>query len=113
MKIIKQGKILNENNYTFEDKIIQNRKSHIQVKLVLLIMIILQLIIKMMIRYKINVSGKRIKRGLYQTKKSHYINADINGSFNIMRKYLNVASDHIINGRCRGLVVNPYLVTFK
>ena len=33
---------------------------------------------------KLNVSGKRIKRGLYQTKKSHYINADINGSFNIM-----------------------------
>ena len=62
---------------------------------------------------KLNVSGKRIKRGLYQTKNSHYINADINGSFNIMRKYLNVASDHIINGRCRGLVVNPYLVTFK
>ena len=63
--------------------------------------------------YKLNASGKRIKRGLYQTKNSHYINADINGSFNIMRKYLNVASDHIINGRCRGFVVNPYLVTFK
>ena len=30
-----------------------------------------------------------------------------------MRKYLNVASDYIINGRCRGLVVNPYIVTFK
>ena len=62
---------------------------------------------------KLNSSGKRIKRGLYQTKNSHYINADINGSFNIMRKYLNVASDHILNGRCRGFVVNPYLVTFK
>ena len=62
---------------------------------------------------KLNASGKRIKRGLYQTKNSHYINADINGSFNIMRKYLNVASDHILNGRCRGFVVNPYLVTFK
>ena len=62
---------------------------------------------------KLNASGKRIKRGLYQTKNSHYINADINGSFNIMRKYLNVASGHILNGRCRGCVVNPYLVTFK
>ena len=64
-------------------------------------------------KIKLNASGKRIKRGLYQTKNSHYINADINGSFNIMRKYLNVASDHILNGRCRGFVVNPYLVTFK
>ena len=62
---------------------------------------------------KLNASGKRIKRGLYQTKNSHYINADINGSFNIMRKYLNGASDHILNGRCRGFVVSPYLVTFK
>lgn len=54
-----------------------------------------------------------LNRILKQTKNSHYINADINGSFNIMRKYLNVASAHILNGRCRGLVVNPYLVTFK
>ena len=33
---------------------------------------------------KLNVLGKRIKRGLDQTKNSHYINADINGGFNIM-----------------------------
>ena len=30
-----------------------------------------------------------------------------------MLKYLNVASDYIINGRCIWLVVNPYIVTFK
>ena len=31
-------------------------------------------------------SGKRIKRGLYQTKENKYINADINGALNIYRK---------------------------
>ena len=31
-------------------------------------------------------SGKRIKRGLYKSKDGTYINADVNGSYNIMRK---------------------------
>ena len=31
-------------------------------------------------------SGKRIKRGLYQTKKGKLINADCNGALNILRK---------------------------
>jgi len=31
-------------------------------------------------------SGKRIKRGLYQTKNGRLINADVNGSLNIMKK---------------------------
>ena len=31
-------------------------------------------------------SGKRIKRGLYQTKNNLFVNADINGSANILRK---------------------------
>lgn len=62
---------------------------------------------------KFNSSGKRINRGLYQTKENPYINADINGSLNILRKYLNVASNSIIGERSRGLVVNPYIITFK
>lgn len=33
-------------------------------------------------------SGKRIKRGLYRTKQGITINADVNGSYNILRKYL-------------------------
>ena len=33
-------------------------------------------------------SGKRVKRGLYQSKEGLRINADINGSVNILRKYL-------------------------
>lgn len=32
--------------------------------------------------------GKRIERGLYQTKEGKVIHADVNGSLNIMRKYL-------------------------
>ena len=31
-------------------------------------------------------SGKRIKRGLYQTKKGYHFNADCNGALNILRK---------------------------
>ena len=31
-------------------------------------------------------SGKRIKRGLYQTKNNYRFNADCNGALNILRK---------------------------
>lgn len=61
---------------------------------------------------KFNPSGRRIKRGLYQSKNHQYLNADINGSFNIMRKYLNVVSNSIIGEGNRGLVVSPDVVTF-
>ena len=33
-------------------------------------------------------SGKRVMRGLYKSKNGYRINADVNGSYNIMRKYL-------------------------
>jgi len=33
-------------------------------------------------------SGKRVSRGIYRTKGNVHINADVNGSANIMRKYL-------------------------
>ena len=36
---------------------------------------------------KYTFSGKRIKRGLYQSKKGILINADINGACNILKKY--------------------------
>ena len=52
-------------------------------------------------------SGKRIKRGLYKTKDGILVNADINGSLNIMRKHLNVVCDEIISPANRGFVVNP------
>lgn len=38
------------------------------------------------LRKRYTFSGKRIKRGLYQTKDGVCINADVNGAFNILRK---------------------------
>jgi putative transposase len=61
-------------------------------------------------------AGKRVKRGLYCTKDGKLINADINGSYNIMRKGLAKASldDEIISyPECRGFVYNPYKCSLK
>ena len=57
-------------------------------------------------------SGKRIKRGLYKTSNGLLINADINGSLNIMRKYLNEVCDDLISPANRGLVMNPVKIQF-
>ena len=53
--------------------------------------------------------GKRTKRGLYRSKDGRLINADINGSYNIMRKGLKKASldDKVTYSECRGFVCNP------
>ena len=52
-------------------------------------------------------SGKRICRGLYKSKQGKIINADVNGSYNILRKAIpNVFKDGI-----EGLGVNPYINT--
>ena len=59
-------------------------------------------------------SGKRIKRGLYRSSDGSLINADINGSVNILRKYFNerkwnwIFQDHVrafVNRPCQR--VNP------
>ena len=47
--------------------------------------------------------GKRIKRGLFRTAKGLLINADVNGSYNIMKKAIPNA---FANG-IQGLAVNP------
>ena len=57
-------------------------------------------------------SGKRIKRGLYKVSSGLVLNADINGSLNIMRKYLNEVCDEIISPATRGLVMNPVKIQF-
>ena len=57
-------------------------------------------------------SGKRIKRGLYKTSSGLVLNADINGSLNIMRKYLNEVCDEIVSPANRGLVMNPVKIQF-
>ena len=38
------------------------------------------------IKYELQFSGKRIHRGLYETKGGFRLNADINGSYNILVK---------------------------
>ena len=57
-------------------------------------------------------SGKRIKRGLYKTSSGLVLNADINGSLNIMRKYLNEVCDDLISPANRGLMMNPVKIQF-
>ena len=44
---------------------------------------------------KYTFSGKRIKRGLYRSKNGTILNADVNGSLNIIRKEFPHAFDHI------------------
>ena len=58
-------------------------------------------------------SGKRVKRGLYRASNERYINADINGAYNIVRK---VAPDAFIaegveDGRIPSYVVHPARMT--
>ena len=52
-------------------------------------------------------SGRRIKRGLYKSKIGVKFNADINGSYNIIRK---VVPNAFCNG-IEGVVVHPVMVT--
>ena len=55
--------------------------------------------------------GKRIKRGLFQTKENKLINADVNGSLNIMRK---VVGNNIYNMLDLIQVCSiPYKITIK
>lgn len=49
-------------------------------------------------------SGKRVRRGLYQTKDGYCFNADCNGALNILRK--SKAVDLTVLG-CRGVVDTP------
>ena len=61
------------------------------------------------IKKKETYLGKRTKRGLYRSKDSRLINADIKGSFNIMRKGLKKVSldGKVTYPECRGFVYNP------
>lgn len=53
-------------------------------------------------------SGRRILRGLYRSKRGKLINADVNGSYNIIRKvFLNAFRGN----RIKGVVVHPIRVT--
>ena len=53
--------------------------------------------------------GKRIQRGLFQSKEGKFINADVNGAYNILRK---VAPNAFRNG-VEGVVVHPLRISLK
>ena len=57
---------------------------------------------------KISFSGERIKRGLYRSRSGRLINADINGSYNIMRKEVG----DVVLPADRGFVFNPIKINF-
>ena len=57
---------------------------------------------------KISFSGERIKRGLYRSGSGRLINADINGSYNIMRKEVG----DVALPADRGFVFNPIKINF-
>ena len=51
-------------------------------------------------------SGKRITRGLYKTRENKLLNADVNRSFNIIKKVIPDVFDQGI----KGLPFNPVVV---
>lgn len=59
--------------------------------------------------------GKRVKRGLFKTKDNKLINADVNGSINILRRYLerNEVDDiyQLVKNSIEGVVSHPVKVT--
>ena len=57
---------------------------------------------------KLSFSGKRIKRGLYKSGRGRLINADVNGSYNIMRKEVG----DVALPADRGFVFNPIKISF-
>ena len=52
-------------------------------------------------------SGRRVKRGLYKTSKGQLINADVNGSYNIMRKGL---KDNLLPFNVDNPIIHPLVV---
>jgi putative transposase len=64
--------------------------------------------------FDVKFSGKRIKRGLYKTSSGQLINADVNGSYNIMRKAIpNALCDGIESCVVQPRRVNPLEVKKK
>jgi len=62
-----------------------------------------------------NPTGKRIKRGLYKSNCGKVINADVNGSLNILRKYLTEqeAWNETIFSNCVEVCSTPSVFTVK
>jgi|JFJP01.1.fsa_nt_gi transposase, IS605 OrfB family, central region len=62
---------------------------------------------------KVAFTGKRIKRGLYQTSGGRLINADVNGSYNIMGKAIPNAFSNGSESCVVESVINPLEVKKK
>ena len=58
-----------------------------------------------------NASGKRIKRGLYQTQNGLLVNADCNGAANILKKVATTLG-FSLKGVGRGTLIMPLRVQF-
>lgn len=56
-------------------------------------------------------SGKRKKRGLFQSSTGKLINADVNGALNIMRKVVGDSCESVQRIIDRGLLFNPVRIT--
>ena len=58
-----------------------------------------------------NYLGKRVYRGLFKSSKGYMINADVNGSLNILRKVIpNAFVDIIKEKGIEDFVVNPIII---
>ena len=55
--------------------------------------------------------GKRVKRGLFKTKNDIYINADVNGSLNIMKKYFIKEAKNIYDYNLVEVCSMPEMIT--
>jgi putative transposase len=55
--------------------------------------------------------GKRIKRGLFKTATGKLINADINGSLNILRKAVRCVGDYISDNGIEAIAVSPLIIS--
>ena len=51
-------------------------------------------------------SGKRVTRGLYKTRENKLLNADVNGSFNTMKKVI----PDVLDQGIKGLPFSPVVV---
>jgi putative transposase len=61
------------------------------------------------VRYHEEYKGSRVKRGLFKTSKGQYINADLNGALNILKKEV----PNAFEGYGREVCSTPLVITLK
>ena len=60
-----------------------------------------------------NYKGKRVKRGLFKSANGILINADVNASYNIMRKEFQNVVPNVFSEGIEGVAVRPLMVSVK